>query len=285
MVLAAEANLTVWKYHGLGNDFIVVEASASEATRFRQQGVVARLCDRRRGIGADGVLLVDRSAENADARMVVLNRDGSRPEMCGNGVRCVVRHLVETHDLSSAHVTIATDAGLRTCGWDAHDTWRVSVMMGLADVESDRVTVDAGGAGEYTFRRVDMGNPHAVTFQAASVEQVDAVGRLLNDDDARFPEGVNLEFAQVSKTSAGRPRLDVVVYERGVGRTLACGTGACASAAAYWMEQGGLDDGQSMTVGLPGGDLDIDVVEGQIRMTGPVCAVFKGQLASDGLRD
>jgi diaminopimelate epimerase len=291
---AARPDLIFWKYHGLGNDFILVERAASEAAHLRELGIVEKLCDRRRGVGADGVLLFDRDVESADARMVLLNKDGSRPEMCGNGVRCIVRHLVEEHDVSEPVVDIATDAGVRSCRWNrdgetadgrtGDNRWQVSVMMGPADVNAEPVEVDDGEFGDFTFWRVNMGNPHAVAFEGASTDTVDAIGRMLNDDP-RFPEGVNVEFVEASEVETSDPRLDVVVFERGVGRTLACGTGACGAAAAWWYNHGGIRDGRGVTVGLPGGDLEIEVVDGELRMTGPVRSVFKGQLASDALSD
>ena len=285
---AARPDLIFWKYHGLGNDFILVERAASEAAHLRDRGIVETLCDRRRGVGADGVLLFDRNVESADARMVLLNKDGSRPEMCGNGVRCIVRHLVEEHEFSEPVVDIATDAGIRSCRWnrdgETADRWQVSVMMGPADVSAEPVEVDDEDVGNFTFWRVNVGNPHAVAFEGASAETVDAIGRMLNDDP-RFPEGVNVEFVEVSGDDTSEPRLDVVVFERGVGRTLACGTGACSAAAAWWYNHGGIRDGRGVTVGLPGGDLEIEVVAGELRMTGPVRSVFKGQLASDALSD
>jgi diaminopimelate epimerase len=289
MGLASHADLTFWKYHGLGNDFVVLERPASEAASLRREGVVDRICDRRRGVGADGVLLVDRKVDGAHARMVVLNKDGTRPEMCGNGVRCVVRHLVEVHGVTSPEVDIVSDAGVRSCQWSADEGWSVSVMMGPAAIDETPVEFSDPYLGSFTFRRVNMGNPHAVTWTSAPVETVDAVGRALNED-ARFPDGVNVEFVEAIEDSTTEPRLDLVVFERGVGRTLACGTGACAAAAAYWYgpggdEQGDLEDGRKVTVGLPGGDLEVEIVDGELQMTGPVRAVFKGQLASDALRD
>jgi diaminopimelate epimerase len=289
MGLASQTDVTFWKYHGLGNDFVILERPASEAASLRRRGVVDRICDRRRGVGADGVLLVDQAVDEAHARMVVLNKDGSRPEMCGNGVRCVVRHLVEVHGVSSSEVDVLSDAGVRSCEWSADEGWSVSVMMGPAAVDETTVEFSDGDLGPFTFRRADMGNPHAVTWASVPSETVDAVGRALNAD-SRFPNGVNVEFVEIIEDTPSKPRLDVVVFERGVGRTLACGTGACAAAAAYWYgpggdEDDGLRDGQKVTVGLPGGDLAVETVEGELKMTGPVRAVFKGQLASDALRD
>jgi diaminopimelate epimerase len=261
-----------FKYHGLGNDFIVLDRDREEFAVDR----VRRLCDRRRGIGADGVLVVSNARESrADAKMTLYNRDGTRPEMCGNGIRCVVRHVVEQGRASAtAPVIVETDDGLRTCRvTDAGGgAWSVAVDMGTAEVGESAVTRTADGVRR-EFYPVDVGNPHAVSFGSAADSTVDSFGEELNAGDEAFPEGVNVEFVDVHAPD----RIEVVVYERGVGRTRACGTGACAAAAASRVT-GRVDADQSVRVDLPGGPLEIERDETQsIWMTGPARAVFHGE--------
>lgn len=259
------------KYHGTGNDFVVVDAatwSLEEVARF-----VGALCDRHRGVGADGVLHVerrpDRLAAGLDAYMTVINRDGSRPQMCGNGVRCVARYLVEQHGLAT-ELVIGSDAGPRACRFFVDDE-SVEVDMGVVRSDGD-VECEAAGR-RWSFRAVDVGNPHAVVFEPVTDALADAVGAELNAPGSPFAEGVNVEFVV-----AGDGRLDVVVYERGVGRTQACGTGACAVAFAAW--DAGIAGGDEVVVGLPGGDLRIRREGGRIWMRGDAEHVFSGSVSA-----
>ncbi len=265
-----------YKYHGLGNDFVVMrQADAPDADRW-----VRALCDRHRGVGADGLLwLVEPDdAARAASRMVIYNRDGSRPEMCGNGVRCVVRHLVEVEGCDPDDVTIMSDAGPRRCQVTERGSgaWQVTVEMGAAAIAEAPVQLDE--AFDDSFTAVDMGNPHAVTFCRPDVTTVDAVGERLNAGHQAFPQGVNVEFVE----QTGPQQLRVDVYERGVGRTMACGTGACAAAAAA-IAAGKCSAQAPVEVELPGGTLRIEVRDATIWMTGPVEHVFDGELTEDWL--
>lgn len=262
-----------YKYHGLGNDFLIVEAHDHTLDR----RWVERVCDRHRGVGADGVLLAA-PPERADShgRMVLYNQDGTRPEMCGNGIRCVARHLAEQRGIEDNPLFIDTDAGRKTCRIVSResDAWLVSVDMGRAEFSSDPIDLDCEGVSR-RFYRVDVGNPHAVTFEAADAQTVDRFGDLFNGPDAGyFDDGVNVEFVSVQTPDA----VDVVVYERGVGRTQACGTGACATAVAGWRTER-LADGP-VDVALPGGTLEIEEDDdGNVWMTGPAEAVYSGDFA------
>ena len=253
------------KWHGLGNDFIVTREPVSAEDS-------VRLCDRRRGIGADGVLIVERSDDTW--RMVVLNADGSRPEMCGNGLRCVVAHLAQEGP-DEGELSIETDAGLKRCRYErqADDRYRVQVDMGLATV-GDTLR---GPAGSRCYQSVDVGNPHAVSFDPFEEPDVDVDGPAI---EAAVAGGCNVEFVRVH--DEGR-RLEVVVWERGVGRTEACGTGACAVAAAAVASQRSPAD-TTLAVILPGGQLDIVVSEAphQVSMTGLAVCVFRGYCPPSG---
>ena len=258
-------SLTFWKYQGLGNDFVVVETpelmSAERAVR---------LCDRRRGIGADGVLSLLPARQGGAAFMHVYNSDGSVAAMCGNGVRCVARHLAERRRLDGALV-IETGAGPKRC--EVHrgpggEVEAVSVEMGPASYEREQ-GFDLGGE-RLLAHRVSMGNPHAVFFGAATRERASALGPLMQ---RAVPGGVNAAFA------APRPGgLDLIVWERGAGLTEACGTGACAAAVAA-VKAGLLPAGEPLEISLPGGALQITVAADLVGvvMRGPAERAFQGQ--------
>lgn len=267
------------KYHGLGNDFVVVEGP----DRRPEEGWVERVCDRRRGVGGDGVLVVaPPGTPEADGAMILYNRDGTRPEMCGNGLRCVARYMVERGESeATSFVRVETDAGLRRCRVTERgpEAWQIAVEMGRPIV--DEAPIERNAAGERRrFWPVDMGNPHAVSFGGATERAVDRFGEAMNDlDEQRFVDGVNVECTEVVDDRT----LEVVVYERGVGRTQACGTGACAAAVAGWRTGRLASDGPA-TVRLPGGTLEIEEDEdNHLWMTGPVVAVFRGRFTASTL--
>jgi len=261
------------KYEGLGNDFVLVEGEREDAV----SPVLAReLCDRRFGVGADGVLLLlPPSSAGADARMRVLNADGSVPEMCGNGLRCAVLHHARKRGRRSGAVTFDTDAGPRPCVVDDEDgRGLVTVDMGVVRVTGD-VTIDLGEAGTadgWELTLADAGNPHAVTTRTASRATIDAVGPRLATHP-RFAAGTNVEFAVYRKGA-----IDLVVWERGVGVTHACGTGACAT-VAVGVARGVVAASEEVTVNLPGGPLSVTIREdGRAIMRGPARHVFSGDV-------
>ena len=255
------------KYEGLGNDFVVIEAEEPDSVT---KSEAARLCDRRLGIGADGVLVLAQHPE-LDGRMRVINADGSIPEMCGNGIRCVALHIAIERDVDHTTLTIATDAGPRTCVVDRRgNRASVRVDMGRVRFEGDR-EIDVGGE-RVKLAIGDAGNPHAILFGEFSDAQIDALGPRIATH-AAFPAGTNVEFAKIRDGG-----IDLVVWERGVGRTLACGTGACATAVAAIRK--GLLRGERVRVSLPGGDLDIEIGDDATVMTGPARLVFRGEVES-----
>jgi diaminopimelate epimerase len=261
----APVPLAFWKYHGLGNDFVVVEA-----TELMTAARAVRLCDRRRGVGADGVLSVLPPRSGAAAYMHIHNSDGSVAEMCGNGIRCVARHLAERRGLAG-ELDIETDAGVRRCVVHrarTGDVESISVEMGPACYEGEQV-FELGGE-RLAGHRVSMGNPHAVFFGESSRERAARLGPLV---ERAIPGGVNAGFA-----APGAGGLDLVVWERGVGLTDACGTGACAAAVAA-IRAGILRGAAPLEVRLPGGTLRVTVAPDLVRvlMRGPAERVFEGR--------
>ena len=255
------------KYEGLGNDFLLFELPAGGLV----DSTVRWLCDRHFGVGADGVLFVDapRTAGSA-ATMTILNADGSQPEMCGNGIRCVAIHLARKQGRETADFTIDTDAGPLACKVHKGE---VEVEMGkLADLGPIEVTVDGR---VHRFARISAGNPHAVTFERYEPSEIDVVGPTVARAPA-FPEGTNVEFAKLADDGS----IDLVVWERGVGRTLACGTGATATVGAACLARRRSFD-EFVEVRLPGGPLGIRVRKETLAATmrGPARLVFEGEVA------
>ena len=259
------ARVTFQKYEGLGNDFILVELPKESLA----PAVVQRLCDRHFGIGADGVLLVGPPrTPRAAATMTVLNADGSEPEMCGNGLRCVALHVAAQAGRDEAEFLVDTDAGTLSC----------KVAGGNVEVDMGRLVdqgvVEVAIAGRtHRFSRISAGNPHAVTFESYEERAIDEVGPLVATATV-FPDGTNVEFARLADDGS----IDLVVWERGAGLTDACGTGACAAAVAA-VRRGDARPGAPVEVRLPGGALQITVGDDLARVTmkGPAERVFAGE--------
>ncbi len=259
------------KWEGLGNDFILVEEDLSPAR-------VRSLCDRHAGVGADGVILV-KAIDGLTCQMIVRNADGSRPEMCGNGLRCVAGYLVDRAGGGSGAVSVETDAGPRQCQVErqADGSYRVAAGMGIATVgEPLELPASSEGTGDaersWSFTTVQVGNPHAVSFAPFVSADVDEIGPAV---DQHVDGGTNVELCKVAED--GR-RLEVSVWERGVGRTQACGTGACAAVAAA-AAAARVPFDEPVAVVLAGGVLEILVAreDGSLTMTGPARRVFVGE--------
>lgn len=267
------------KMHGLGNDFIVVEAASFEDAS-RLQAVSPAWCDRHFGIGADGVLVTG-SDEPADIFMRVFNPDGSEAEMCGNGIRCIAVYACQRGQVGQDVFKVRTRAGVRSVEMVADEAVRVD--MGLPVLERFAIPVQGEGsslnipvkaAGEwFEVNAVSMGNPHAVIFTEDCARVPLAKWGSSLETHPIFPAATNVEFVEVLSAA----ELVVRVWERGAGITLACGTGACAAVVAANLQ--GLT-GREVQVHLPGGDLFIEwsQLDDHVYMTGPAREVFRGQI-------
>jgi len=268
------------KMQGLGNDFVVIDATSRPIDLSMEQ--IRFLANRRFGVGCDQVLLVEPPRQsNVDFTYRIFNADGGEVEQCGNGARCFARY-VRDHGLTrKADISVATSAGVIMLHVEADG--QITVDMGVPRFEPDEIPFAAEaraeiyplalGATEVEIGVVSMGNPHAVL----RVEQVDSapvtsMGPEIEVHE-RFPRRVNVGFMQV----VDRQHIRLRVYERGAGETLACGTGACA-AVVVGRQCGWLDD--KVTVSLPGGELKIQWPgEGHsVMMTGPAVSVFEGRV-------
>jgi diaminopimelate epimerase len=276
------------KYEGIGNDFLVVDVD-DELGRVLGPDAARRLCDRHLGVGGDGLLLV--GERDGRPSMKVINADGSVPEMCGNGLRCVALHLARTGRVQGGSIVVDTDAGPHECEIDAHgDAGSVEVVMRAPSFTPASLPIRAeaplvGGRFEVdgaalTATAVSMGNPHLVTFDEVGDRRATLGPRI--ERDPRFPQGVNVGFGVLS--GDGR-EIVLDVWERGAGWTRACGTGACAAVAAA-VETGLAARGEPITVRLPGGALAIRVgAPGEpVRMRGPARYVFGGELDLGSVR-
>ncbi|MBC9783316.1 diaminopimelate epimerase [Heliobacterium chlorum] len=273
------------KMHGLGNDFVIVNALHSpNLERTDWEKVAVRLCDRHYGIGADGLIIIFPS-EKADIRWRILNADGSEAEMCGNGIRCVARYVYERGIVPKARVEVETLAGIIVPEIIFEDGEIKGIRVDMGEPRLERSQIPMTGpqgkviqeeltVDEETFpvTAVSMGNPHCLIF-VDDIEKapVTTVGPKVEKHSA-FPQKTNVEFVQVLNHS----EVNMLVWERGVGPTLACGTGACATAVGSILNG---YTGREVKVHLAGGTLLIEwnEVNNRVYMTGPAVEVFQGQ--------
>ena len=276
--------LSFTKMHGAGNDYIYLDCRASGLPQRVAEWSV-QLSRRHFSVGADGIICICPPATpGADATMRMFNADGSEGLMCGNGVRCVAKYVYDQGGGRKKELRIETRSGIKTCRIRKEDGQAalVTVDMGEADFAPAAVPVLLPGervvgrrvrvaGGEYAITCVSMGNPHCVVF-GGDPDELDlaAIGPKF-EHDPLFPQGVNTEFVQVVDPHTLKMR----VWERGSGETMACGTGACASAAAA-IAGGYCPAGEDITVRLRGGELTIRVEGSRVWMTGEAVTVFTG---------
>lgn len=270
------------KMQGLGNDYVYVNCVEKKLENASQ--IAIAVSDRHYGIGSDGLILIN-SSEVADFEMEMYNADGSRGEMCGNGIRCVGKYVYDYGLTDKTHVTIETLAGIKYLDLQVENgkVKQVRVNMGSPLLKPEEIPIALEGENVidvpisindtvYRMTGVGMGNPHTVVF-LDDIEQmkIEEIGPKF-ENHSYFPNRVNTEFVKV----IDRTHVKMRVWERGSGETLACGTGACAVAVACILN--GLTE-EDVTVSLLGGDLQIqwERKENIVYMTGPAEVVFEGE--------
>ena len=268
------------KMHGIGNDYVYVDCL--KETVDQPSELAKKVSDRHFGIGSDGLILI-KASDAADFKMDMYNADGSRGEMCGNGIRCVAKYVYDKGLTNKTQLSIETAGGIKYLDLTVSDgkALLVKVDMGAPVLTAEKIPVTADtdevvgqplgvGGKEYTVTCVSMGNPHCVVILDEDVRKLDLekTGPLFENHE-RFPNRINTEFINVLDERTIRMR----VWERGSGETLACGTGACAA-----MLNGRTKD--EVTVKLLGGDLQIrwDRAQNTVYMTGAAETVFEGEI-------
>lgn len=274
------------KMHGCGNDYIYIDGNTEKIAQVNKPELVRRLSDRHFGIGGDGVIFINPSRE-ADFEMEMYNADGSRAEMCGNGIRCVAKYVFDKG------LTDKTDISVASCGQVKYlqlflkegKVESVRVNMGAPELRAGWIPVtmeDGNGCvidepvmvqgKEYKMTCVSMGNPHAVIFMDNVTDlKIEQIGPYFENHE-RFPKRINTEFVKV----LDRKTVQMRVWERGTGETLACGTGCCATVVACILN--GLTE-ETVTVKLLGGEILVtwDREANLVYMTGPARTVFEGE--------
>ena len=276
------------KYQGLGNDFIVFDGRENDLDYLltnNNNNLIERLCDRHFGIGADGIILILKSNDKCFIRMRIFNADGTEPEMCGNGIRCLISFLSDNNEIQdSCDISVQTNAGIILTLINSDKNIRVNMgepiftpnkiptklVVDKSTIPNGIIKVDDHKLKVYA---VSMGNPHMIVF----VKNVDNIpflkwGEYL-EKDSTFPNHTNVHFVEVIDQS----NIKVKVWERGCGPTLACGTGACACLVVTSR----LDKTHERAkVHLPGGQLLIEWpnMSGPVYMNGPASAVYKGSI-------
>ena len=277
------------KMHGLGNDYVYIDAINQKIEN--ESSLAKFVSNRHFGIGSDGLILICKS-EIADFKMRMFNSDGSEAEMCGNGIRCVGKFVYDKGLTNKITVKIETLAGIKTLILNTKDgkVETARVDMGEPILEAEKIPVIStektvqnleleAENKKFKFTCVSMGNPHAITIVENTKEfDVEKYGKVLEIDKA-FPKKANIEFAQI----IDRQNINMRVWERGAGETLACGTGACATAVACNLN--GLTD-RKVNIELLGGTLNIEwnETDNHVYMTGPAVTVFDGELYEEAIR-
>lgn len=272
------------KMHGIGNDYVYVNCFKEQVENPGELAI--RVSDRHFGIGSDGLILI-KPSDRADFEMAMYNADGSEGAMCGNGIRCVAKYVYDYGLTDQTRIRVDTKSGIKVLDLTIGEDGKVSfvrVNMGSPELTAAKIPiisereqvvaepVEVGGV-TYAITGVSMGNPHAVVYlEDVKGLDIEKVGPLFEHHE-RFPDRINTEFIRVTD----RENLEMRVWERGSGETLACGTGACAAAVAS-MVNGYTED--EVTVHLLGGDLRVrwDREENLVYMTGPAAVAFEGEI-------
>lgn len=267
------------KYHGTGNDFIILDGMNQDYENVTE--LVQRICDRHYGIGADGLMIV-RPSKICDVKMVFYNQDGTIAPMCGNGIRCFARYVVEHGIVNNEVFTVETLAGVMKVEITKRQqgVFYIKINMGQPNFNLSEMAVDLQGTewinrevrlgdDTYTLSIITMGTLHAVLF-VDSIDDIDVnrVGKLI-EGHSLFPERINVNFTEV----INEKEINVVTYERGAGLTESCGTGSSAAAVISSLVKG---TNNKVDVHIPGGTLTIEQVGYDVYMTGPAVFIGKG---------
>ena len=279
------------KMHGIGNDYVYV--NCFEETVTNPSAVAKFVSDRHFGIGSDGLILI-KPSDVADCEMDMYNLDGSQGAMCGNGIRCVAKYAYDYGIVNKTNISVATKSGIKYLDLTLGDDGKVALVkvnMGAPILTSRQIPVvstkeqvideplNVDGT-TYHITAVSMGNPHGVLFVDSVADiDIEKIGPKF-ENHPMFPDRVNTEFIELVDDKTIKMR----VWERGAGETLACGTGACASAYASYLNK---KTGKKVLVHLLGGDLQIEYDEEKdtIFMTGPATTVFDGEIDLTGIDD
>ncbi|MCR5419847.1 MAG: diaminopimelate epimerase [Lachnospiraceae bacterium] len=272
------------KMHGCGNDYVYINGFEEKIPADKKRDFVIHASDRHFGIGSDGVIFINPS-DMADFEMEMYNADGSRAEMCGNGIRCVAKYVFDKGMTDKTEITIESFQRIRpvTIIPKAGKAELIRVDMGVPELKPENIPVKSRKdivvneainvlGKEYRMTCVSMGNPHAVVFMDPKELEIEKIGPFF-ENHAIFPNRTNTEFVRVEDKNNVYMR----VWERGTGETLACGTGCCATAVACVLN--GKTD-RRVTVHVLGGDIEVEWNEedGHIYMTGPGTTVFEGEI-------
>lgn len=287
--MKVKTSIPFTKMHGIGNDYIYIDALKEKLPDYLKEeflpGLSRKISDRHKGVGSDGLILILPSSI-ADFRMRIFNADGSEAKMCGNGIRCVGKYVYESGYTKKTHITIETNSGVKELEIQPGKTGVEKIIVNMGYPKFNKGALQAKGefhqemvdeeleCGEEKFKvtGVSMGNPHGVIFiKDLNHLMIEDIGPSLENNPV-WEDRANIEFVEVKN----RKEINVRVWERGSGETMACGTGACAAAVASYKK--GLTDSK-VTVHLKGGDLYIDynIKANRVKMEGGAEFVAKGE--------
>jgi diaminopimelate epimerase len=270
------------KMHGLGNDFIVLENMGGELNKQNIMELAKKMCNRHFGIGADGLLIVEKS-QIADTKMLIINSDGSTAEMCGNGVRCFAKYIYEKGIVKKNKINIETLAGIMHVDLILEESALMGIKVNMGSPKLDKKDIPFSSSKsniqymlnidgeEYRASTLLLGVPHTIIFvDEIDVNKVIEVGRKIENLDL-YPSRTNVNFVRI----IDRKHIELRTWERGAGYTLACGTGTCASVVACILA--GKTDNY-VEAELAGGKLLIEYNDNDVYMTGPAESVFEGEI-------
>ena len=277
-----------YKYHGLGNDYLVVDPNKAKIKALTQD-VIKKICDRQKGVGSDGILYGP-FVENEKISFRIFNPDGSESEKSGNGIRIFAKYLLDENYESSPHFTIHTLAGAVEIEVIDINKGLLKANMGkytllkneentMTDIDSQDIFEALNVLGShFKITRLSVGNPHCVIFQNnLSMAYTHEYGPFI-ETHSLFPKRTNVQFVKI----IDRETIQIEIWERGAGYTLASGTSSCAAASASY-EHGFVDN--CVTVKMPGGDMRVEITDGKdLFLTGPVSKVCEGDLSNNFLQ-